>query len=281
MIKLDYVDGEPKVVAGLNGRHGIYLDNFAIIGLAKGPAARRERFLKALHQKASLLFSLTNAAEIGGPQGTSAVAVADFLRAVGTYWVPLEINPFAVSEREERGLWAEGPVSQSFIKAFVIKRLDGYAGTAIIHGETLFDLAAIVPWSREIRDDIVPDAAEMDRVLREGIALLSNAGPTPALAAAAKLPAVAFHPHRRITFVINRLFRILVSEGKSHHIKVGDGFDFCHAAMAAAFANLATLDKAWKRRVGLLPKDAPVARVFYEPELDEFVDAVVDLGPVT
>jgi len=48
----------------------IYLDNFAIIDLAKGDPARRARFVRAIRDGgAELLFSVGNAVELLGPEG--------------------------------------------------------------------------------------------------------------------------------------------------------------------------------------------------------------------
>lgn len=49
----------------------VYLDNWAIYDLAERDPLRRERFLSAVHSGIDLLFSVTNAAELSGPQGPS------------------------------------------------------------------------------------------------------------------------------------------------------------------------------------------------------------------
>jgi hypothetical protein len=65
----------------------IYLDNFALIRLEKDPPARK-RFLNAVYTGAAdLLLSLTNVAELTGPQGGSALVVRDFLDELGPHWV--------------------------------------------------------------------------------------------------------------------------------------------------------------------------------------------------
>lgn len=69
--------------------------------------------------------------------------------------------------------------------------------------------------------------------------------------------------------------RTLIVEAKGHPLKPGDALDFSHAVMASAFASVATLDKHWKRRVEGLPKPNGLARVYYEPELDQMV---TDIG---
>jgi hypothetical protein len=67
--------------------------------------------------------------------------------------------------------------------------------------------------------------------------------------------------------------RGLISDS-GYQMKKGDGIDFCHAVMASAFANFATLDKQWKRRVESLPQPNRGTRIYYEPELGAMVDDI-------
>jgi hypothetical protein len=53
--------------------------------------------------------------------------------------------------------------------------------------------------------------------------------------------------------------------------RAGDAMDLGHAVVASAYANFATLDKQWKRRVENLPKPNRNPRVYYEPELEDMV----------
>ena len=66
----------------------VYLDNWAFIELAKKDPSRRKRFLDAIRSGAEVLFSVTNAAELSGPQGRSAEAVKAFLDELGPHWYP-------------------------------------------------------------------------------------------------------------------------------------------------------------------------------------------------
>jgi hypothetical protein len=54
----------------------------------------------------------------------------------------------------------------------------------------------------------------------------------------------------------------------------GDGADFCHAIMGPAFANFATLDRHWKRRILALPKPNGLARIYYARELDQLTEDI-------
>ena len=63
-----------------------------------------------------------------------------------------------------------------------------------------------------------------------------------------------------------------MKEAKSYRLKNGDGRDFCHSVVGAAYGSLAALDKHWKRRVEALPKPNGLAKIYYEPELGQLVN---------
>jgi hypothetical protein len=93
----------PTFEASVNGIP-IYLDNFAIIALAKGDISLRQRFVSALHNGADLLFSIANGIEISGAQGASALAIKTFLDELGRHWYPVDFNP-------------HGPAKSMFVRA--------------------------------------------------------------------------------------------------------------------------------------------------------------------
>ncbi len=86
------------------------------------------------------------------------------------------------------------------------------------------------------------------------------------------MPEKKFNPSGAATFAFSSIMRDLISDS-GYQLKKGDGIDFCHAVMASAFANFATLDKQWKRRVG---KTAHLhgVRIYYEPELGAMVNDI-------
>jgi hypothetical protein len=91
------------------------------------------------------------------------------------------------------------------------------------------------------------------------------------------LPPIAFDAQRPATFALIHLLRTLVLEAKAYQFKAHDGLDFCHAALGASYARIATLDKQWKRRVEQLPKPNQLARIFYRPEIADFVTEIEKL----
>src|ERR1700722_19161942 len=106
----------------------IYLDNWAIGDLAEGDSSRRERFVEALHTgRADLLFSVTNAAELAGPQGKSRADVRAFLDAIGPHWFPVELDTRKVLEREQSGASpGQSCISKEFLVDFMSSQMRDY-----------------------------------------------------------------------------------------------------------------------------------------------------------
>ena len=114
----DGVVFEPRAVG-----YPVYLDTWALIDLAEGDEARRESFVDCIQSPHSaLLFSFANAAEIGGPQGASAEAVRAFVECIGPHWVPLEMNPWTVVEREKPRRHTTAAISEGFIADYFKQR---------------------------------------------------------------------------------------------------------------------------------------------------------------
>jgi len=87
-------------------------------------------------------------------------------------------------------------------------------------------------------------------------------------------PVLPFNSLMPATFAYVNLIRTLILEAKAYQLKKGDGVDFCHAVVGAAFASVATLDKQWKRRVEGLPTPNGLARIYYLPEIGDMLTAV-------
>jgi hypothetical protein len=87
--------------ASLNGLT-VFLDNFAIIGLAKGDPDRRRRFIATLNRGVDVLFSVSNAAELSGPQGDSFITIREFVDEIGTHWFPVEFSPYECIKRGQQ-----------------------------------------------------------------------------------------------------------------------------------------------------------------------------------
>ena len=79
------VDGRPFTFNATVSGLAIYLDSWALIDLAEGDPSRRKRFVATLQSGAELLFSVTNVAELSGPQGQSIDIVRNFLDEIGPH----------------------------------------------------------------------------------------------------------------------------------------------------------------------------------------------------
>jgi len=283
LIRFTSENGTPVVVAETEGA-GIYLDNDSLIALAmKEPASLRKRFVEALHTKATLLFSWTNAIEVAGPQWASSTdAVRAFLDSIGPHWIPLALNPWDVARREAAGLAAQAAVSESFMENYFKDRTyDLSQGNRVLDlsAEAFFRLGAVVDWVQERREKIRADAVRIDDELRTTLAALRADYERDAASLDRVLLPGHFDERSPATFVLVHLQRLLVHEAKGYQFKKGDGLDLCHAVLAAAYGSLITLDKHWKRRVQALPDSEKLARTYYRAEIAELVATMEGLAP--
>jgi hypothetical protein len=264
-------DGPPFTFVATASGLAVYLDNWAVIDLAKGDASRRARFVHAICTGGDLLFSTTNAIELTGPQGKSFDAVKSFLDRLGPHWVPIELNPFKVIEREQKGVSsAEACVSTDFMQAYFRDRTSGYSagsGKVIDLSTDFFRLGEVLDWVAH-SNSLRKKSAEFDDVLRTIRKRRTEYERNPLRVDRQFL---TFNPSQPATFACGGLLKILIVESKAYQVKTGDGLDFCHAVMGSAFASVAALDKNWKRRVESLPKPNRLARIYYRPELDQMV----------
>lgn len=268
----------PLVVdASLKGV-AVYLDNFALIEFAKGDRARRQRLVSAFYKGADLAFSVTNAAELVGPQGQQVAELKAFLDEIGPNWFPLQLNAHSVVMRELEGhAPGDSCVAEDFMKQYFAARTVGYtrgSGKIINLSESFFSLGAVLDWLAPERARILENAEQFDQIISQRINNYRLNFERDASSLDQRFPAVVFDPKKPAVFAYLNLIRTLVLEAKQYKLKKGDGLDFCHAVMGSAFASVAALDKHWKRRVDGLPQPNQLARIYYEPQLDEMVDVI-------
>jgi hypothetical protein len=251
----------------------VYLDNWAIGDLAEGDSSRRRRFIDAMRCGVDLLFSVTNAAELSGPQGRSAEAVRTFLDEIGPRWFPVELNPIEVIQRELSGADPNSVcISERFLKPYVAHLMRDYvpgSGKVIIFSDDFFRLGAVLDCVSSQRESIRKTSAQFDELLRNKMSTARERSKRDALWLDKRFPWTPFNPSLRASYVFQNLQRVMVVEASS--LKKGDGMDLCHAVMATAFASFATLDTHWKRRVESLPKPNQPARIYGPSELDQMV----------
>jgi len=261
--------------ASVNGLT-VFLDNFAIIDLAKGDPNRRKRFIATLNRGVEVLFSESNAAELSGPQGGSFKTIREFLDEIGTHWFPIEFRPDVCIEREKEQ--QELPFfCERLIKTFTAERLKRSPEIKIADlprslPSDFFRLGHFMDWLAPQRDEIINGKRQMgirlgDRIMDHWTEYQKNPGWLDD-----SLPELPFRADRPATFVYTNLLRLLVRDAKGWTIVPNDGIDFGQAVIGTAYASIATLDKNWKRRVDkILPKPNRLAKTYYQPQLDNMV----------
>ena len=266
-----------KVTSSADGLHlnfratlrglAIYLDNWAIYDLAEHDPLRRRRFVAGVCSGvADLLLSVTNVAELAGPQGNSFDAVKKFLNALGPNWFPLELNIFSVLEREQRGkVPPDSCIAEEFMTAYFQNRNSGClpgTGKVIDLTQSFYGLGSVLDWMAHRRKWFLDKSGEFDTRLAEAVYRARKLKRVPRTDS-------AFDSARPASFTSTHLIKALIAE--SGKVKDGDGLDFFHAVMASSFASYAALDKHWKRRVEGLPKPNQLARIYSATELDTMV----------
>jgi hypothetical protein len=271
MIRWTMKNGEPTFDASVNG-YTVYLDNWAIAEFAEGDASRRGRFLDAVHAGIDLMISVTNIAELSGPQGESALSAKAFLDEVGPHWFPVEMDVVEVIKREVKSpggmRLCESPRLLLDYLSFQEKRRKESSPVIISFGDDFFSPAGFMDWIGPQRDSIRASLPKMDEVLQRMISTFAERSKRDPGWLDLKLPHSTFES-APIYFLYNNLVRTLIREGG--RVKKNDGTDFSHACIASASASFAALDKHWKRRIENIPGPKRIARIYFRPELDQMV----------
>jgi hypothetical protein len=240
----------------------IYLDQDSLSDLAR-VGARRDRFLEIFRHKGTLLFSWTNAIDIAGPQDGTKRRIREFLDAIGPQWIPLEMNPYKVVRREQGYEPTIGTpcVSESFFRHYY----------PIVHGNSL-TLAQVVDLVHEDREAVLASTRLMKEKVAQTVKDRRRDYERDSSRLDETMPPEPLDPARPAKFILRRLERLIVSEARSHTWMLNDSVDFCHAAVAGAYADLLLLDKHWRRRVLEAAPARAYPWVFYRKQLDEFLD---------
>jgi|HubBroStandDraft_4_1064222.scaffolds.fasta_scaffold25441_4 hypothetical protein len=266
-------DGPPiSVHASIRGM-AIYLDTFAVIGLAKDDLRRRQRFLDTLYSGADVLFSVSTVAELSRLPSHSIELVRSFLNEMGPHWFPVELNATEVVNREkELSRASVACLSQQFVNDYFRIRMQDLASQTIISlSDDFARLGPVLDWVTPQRDSIRKGTSDMDDALIKKISGYRSQHERDSSWLDGAFPKLSYDSVPPATFVYVNLIRSLILEAKGYQLKKNDGLDFCHTVIGSAFASVATLDKQWKRRVANLPKPNRAAPVFCANELDKMV----------
>jgi hypothetical protein len=253
----------------------VYLDTHSYIQLERN-ALLRHRFIATTRRGADVLFSLANAIELTGTQGESIDSMKKFLDELGEHWFPLEMNPEIVIKREQDGKTPpESCVAEEFLRRYImIRRADSPEKKLLDLSGNFFRLSLLLegwvePHRNSIRSGIQRRDARMiafindcRQMYRRDLKWLDE-----------NLPESQFDPSYPATFVYFNLIRQLVLN-RGDNLKRGDGIDFCHAVIGAAFSSVMTLDKRWKRRIETLPQPNGVARIYSPDELGLLIEHI-------
>jgi len=269
------------VVATIRGV-AVYLDNDSLIDIARGNPDRRARFTDAVRRKGSLIFSMANAVDLSGPTLSGTIDdIRQFLDGFENAWVPADLNPWKLSERELQGSSDGSPlVSPVFTETFFQQRAYDLSpeGSRVLSlaPDTFFRVSAVVDWAHQGRHIVRAQMEQIDQTLIESVRQMRKLFDEDPAALDREIPAIPYDKRWPATFVLRALMRLLVKEAKGYALKKGDGLDLVHAVVGAAYASVTTTDKSWKRRlVTAIPPELLTARLYYRRELDQLIDAVV------
>src|ERR1700683_3298003 len=191
----------------------VYLDNWACIEVAEKDPTRRRRFIDAVHSGIDVLFSITNAAELSGPQGQSADTLKAFLNDIGTHWFPARMDPIEVVKREAIG---EDPQSvctdETFVKRYLVSQMRPYnpaCGKSLELSDRLFHLGAMLDWVGPQRESISKTSAEFDEMLRTKMSAARERCKRNPTLLDKKFPRIPFDAARRAYFVYSNLLRVM------------------------------------------------------------------------
>ncbi len=160
-----------------------------------------------------LLFSVTNAAELSGPQGKSADSVRAFLDEIGPRWFPAKLDPTEVIKRE---LMGESPssvcVDELFLKSYAADRMRNYtagSGKVIDLSDDFFRLGSIMDRMGPQRESISKTSAHFDELLRSKMSAVREMCKRDALWLDKKFPRILFQASRPACFVYMNLLRVM------------------------------------------------------------------------
>jgi hypothetical protein len=195
----------------------VFLDQWAINDLARRDPVRRRRFVAAVRRGADLLFSITNAAELTGPQGHSWAQMRAFLDDLGPCWFPVELDPFEVTKRERRGLPAANCCfCDRFVKDYLSAHWARVPVSRIIGvSEDTFALGHLMDWLAPQRASIARGEKALDAALINRINVYRTEHEADPTWLDQKFPVIAFHANIAATFTYVNLVRLLVLEARS------------------------------------------------------------------
>ncbi len=240
----------------------IYLDHWALRRLSED-GAQGDRFISALKQHGTLMFSVMNVAEIAGDAShRRAQQVRDFLQRIGPRWFPMTIDPLRVIRAEEdalsgklhcasREFLTDPPFAAALLRgplslAHVIDLTAGQGGDclrSVTHCKTTQLLGQLQRWRSLYRQ--MPEALD------------------------AQYPLLNFNANKPMRGIYNGLVRYTIKD--TFPLDLNHMRDFCHAAVSLRCADMVTLDSHWAAQVEKLHLPDGFVKVYSEPDLSNFL----------
>ncbi|MEQ1760415.1 MAG: hypothetical protein ABL986_19045 [Vicinamibacterales bacterium] len=262
MITTRVVGDRIDVVVKCERRPAVYLDQFALHHFSTN-REHKARFLGAFASRGEVLFSSANVSEVVQTAGATLEATCAFLDAVGPYWVPIEMDVWAVLRATRRASEAHPALDGKLLQ--IVYELTRGRSSEIRLGNALSVMRSHFPDGAFFRDTLSKAKARSVRRVAE---LRQACRDTPEKARVITDRGPVVHT---LTALVHA---ILVEEARSFAWTPNDAVDFGHALMPLVLADAMFMDKAWKRRVeriaSSLPQDLP--QIFYEPESSQFLD---------
>lgn len=270
MMTITRINGDYRLIGVVRGI-AVYLDNFAIIRIAKESQQRRDRFLNCLSDgSADLLFSVANSIDLVGSNKT----VKAFLKEIANHWFPVDLSVNAVCKKEEQGLTgADAFSAMDFARlVFAAQVQPRLANGEITHfSPDLFALDKFIEWLEVHKDRIWKDRSALDETLFRKVREYRSRQKLRASWVEGSFPEfVSFRGDKPAMFAYENIIRGFVMD-RGTQPKKGDGLDLSHAVLGSAYASFAALDGQWKKRIESLPRPNGLARIYSEPEMDQMV----------
>ncbi|MGD0263651.1 MAG: hypothetical protein ABSD47_01695 [Candidatus Methylomirabilota bacterium] len=251
----------------------IYLDHWALRRLSEDSGLSR-RFLFAFKHRATLMFSVMNAAEIArdaSPQ--RAQQVRDFLKELGPHWFPMTIDPFRIINAEDTGKTPDGLAPCASVEFLTDSHFAARLATGPVSLAHVVDLTYGAGGDdlRKVTDRRTAQLQEELQAWRDEYAKNPKALDN-------KFPLLKFDATKPMRAIYNGLVRYAIRD--TFTLNDNHARDLCHAMVSVRCAQMVTLDAHWAEQVRKLKLPPDFVQVYSEADLGRFLADLED-APAT
>jgi hypothetical protein len=243
----------------------IYMDMWALTMFAQNQTLQRQ-FFETFNDRGTLLISTMLAVEIGANQATAWPEMRALLHGVGSHWLPLTIDAFAVMEAQENhGSAHAACISHGFIN-------DPKFSSKLRAGD--LSLGNVVDLTRgpdgvELKASMDADTTELAAAVRHH----REAHRADAKYLSRQWKNLPWHPTRSMRAIYNAFVRLTVKD--SFTFDDNHARDMFHAIASVGCAHITLLDSHWAeqaRKVEKQFKSPPGFAKVYDPsQLQQFL----------